>query len=134
MTAPPNASPLVTTDPGILAGFAQDASGLHLVPEAVARPTSAAEVVELLREAAAARTPVTAAGAQTSYVGGSITDRGMLLSLRALDRVLDVDPAAGVLRVEPGALLGDVKRTAAAHGLLLAPDPTSEEESTVGGA
>ena len=84
------------------------------MPDAVARPTSAEEVAELLREASASRTPVTAAGAQTSYVGGSIAGSGTVLSLRALDRVLDVDAAAGVIRVEPGAFLGDVKRAAAA--------------------
>jgi len=135
MTTPvPDASHLVTTDPDVRAGYAQDASGLRLVPDAVARPTSAAEVAELLREASATRTPVTAAGAQTSYVGGSIADRGIVLSLRALDRVLDVDPIAGIVRAEPGAFLGDVKRAAADHGLLLAPDPTSEEESSLGGA
>jgi FAD/FMN-containing dehydrogenase len=126
-------TPLVT-DPAIREGFAQDASGLRLVPDAVARPTTADEVVELLRAAHAARTPVTAAGAQTSYVAGSIADRGLVLSLRAMDRVLDLDPDARTMRVQPGALLGDVKRAAAAHGLLFAPDPTSEEESTLGGA
>ena len=31
-------------------------------------------------------------------------------------------------------IVADVRRAAAAHGLLFAPDPTSEEESTVGGA
>jgi FAD/FMN-containing dehydrogenase len=36
--------------------------------------------------------------------------------------------------VEPGALVGGIKKTAAAAGLLFAPDPTSEEESTIGGA
>ena len=129
------ASPaLATTDPGVLEAFAQDASGLALLPEAVARPASADEVVAVLREAHAARTPVTPAGALTGYVGGAVTDRGLVLSLRAMDRVLDVDERAGVLRAEPGALLGDVKRAAAARGLLLAPDPTSEEECSVGGA
>ncbi len=34
----------------------------------------------------------------------------------------------------PGALVGEIKRTVAAEGLLFAPDPTSEEESTIGGA
>lgn len=126
--------PVVVTDPAIREGFAQDASGLRLVPEAVARPTTAAEVVEVLREAHGARTPVTPAGAQTSYVGGSIADRGIVLSLRAMDGIVDLDPAARTMRVQPGALLGDVKRAAAAHGLLFAPDPTSEEESTLGGA
>jgi FAD/FMN-containing dehydrogenase len=124
----------ITTDLDVRTAFAADASGLYLVPEAVARPTSAAEVAEILKEASSARTPVTPAGAQTSYVGGSISDRGIVLSLRALDRVLDVDPERRVIRCEPGAFLGDVKRAAAAHGLLLAPDPTSEEESSVGGA
>lgn len=38
------------------------------------------------------------------------------------------------MSVEVGALVGQIKRTAAASGLLFAPDPTSEEESTIGGA
>jgi FAD/FMN-containing dehydrogenase len=105
-----DARTVVVTDPAIREGFAQDASGLHLVPEAVARPTTADEVVAVLREAHAARTPITAAGAQTSYVGGSIADRGVVLSLRAMDQVLDLDPDARTMRVQPGALLGDVKR------------------------
>lgn len=129
---------LATTDPGVCESFAQDASGLVLVPEAVARPTAADEVVAVLQAAHAARTPVTPAGALTGYVGGAVTDRGLVLSLRAMDRVLDVAVApggrAGVVRAEAGALLGDVKRAAAAAGLLLAPDPTSEEECSVGGA
>jgi FAD/FMN-containing dehydrogenase len=88
--------PSTTTDPGVREGFAQDASGLALMPEAVARPTSAAEVVEVLRATHAAREPVTPAGALTGYAGGAVTDRGVVLSLRAMDRVLDVDARAGV--------------------------------------
>ena len=129
-----SASHLVTTDPDVRAAFAADASGLRMLPDAVARPGSAAEVAAVVREAAAAGTAVTAAGAQTSTTGASITDRGVILSLGKMARVLDVDPARGVIRAEAGALLGDVKRAAAAEGLLLAPDPTSEDWSTVGGA
>lgn len=125
---------LLARDAAVRASYAADASGLQLTPDAVARPTSEAEVVELLRWAAAERQPVTAAGGQTSTTGASVTDRGVLLSLRGLDRVLDLDVDAGVVRVQAGALLGDVKRLAAEHALMLAPDPTSEEECTVGGA
>ena len=53
----------VTTDEGVREAFAQDASGLHLVPDAVARPTTYEEVAEVLRRATAAGTPVTPAGA-----------------------------------------------------------------------
>ena len=124
----------LTRDEGVRAAFAEDASGLRMIPDAVARPTSADEVVALLREAASSGTPVTAAGAQTSTTGASITSTGTLLSLAAMTRVLDLDPVARTMRVEAGALVGDVKRLAAEHGLLFAPDPTSEDWSTVGGA
>lgn len=123
-----------TSDEGVRAAFAEDASGLRMVPESVARPTSGAEVAELLREAAAARTRVTPAGAQTSTTAASITDTGMLLSLSGLSRIVELDRGRRTVRAEAGALLGDVKRAAAAEGLLLAPDPTSEDWSTVGGA
>jgi FAD/FMN-containing dehydrogenase len=58
----------------------------------------------------------------------------MILSLRALDWISEVDESTNTITVGPGALVGEIKRTAAATGLLFAPDPTSEEESTIGGA
>lgn len=124
----------ITRDEEIRRAYAADASGLVMVPDGVARPTSADEVAALLAEATSAGTPVTAAGGQTSTTAASISDRGILLSLRAMQRVIDIDPAARVARVEPGVLVGDLKRACAAHDLLLTPDPTSEEECTVGGA
>jgi FAD/FMN-containing dehydrogenase len=121
-------------DLSVRESYARDASGLRLVPQAIARPTAAGEVAEVVRRAAADRTPVTAAGAQTSTTGASICDRGILVSMRAMARVLDVDERNRTARVEPGVLLGDLQRTLAPHGLFFAPDPTSLEECTVGGA
>jgi FAD/FMN-containing dehydrogenase len=124
----------VTRDEDVRRAYAADASGLVMIPDGVARPTSAEEVAALLADASSSRTPVTAAGGQTSTTAASISDRGILLSLRAMQRTIDVDPVARVARAEPGVLVGELKRACAAHGLLLAPDPTSEEECTVGGA
>ena len=124
----------VSRDLDVRRAYARDASGLELVPDAVARPAEAREVAELLREASATNTPVTPAGAQSSTTAASIVDHGMLLSLRRLDRVLDFDRASRTIRVEAGVLVADVRRAAEAEGLLFTPDPTSEEESTVGGA
>jgi FAD/FMN-containing dehydrogenase len=123
-----------SSDKSVREAYSADASGLHLVPELVARPKSVEELVEVVRQATADRTPITCAGAQTSTTAASITDRGMLLSLRSLDRISAIDEEARTIWVEPGALVGEIKRTAAAAGLLFAPDPTSEEESTIGGA
>ncbi|HSN13073.1 MAG TPA: FAD-binding oxidoreductase [Anaeromyxobacteraceae bacterium] len=124
----------LATDPGVRHAFARDASGMELVPESVARPKDVDEVAQVLTQASAERRTVTPAGGQTSTTGASISDRGMILSLRALDRVLELDPVAGFVRVEAGAFVGDVKRACAAAGRLLPLDPTSEDECTVGGA
>jgi FAD/FMN-containing dehydrogenase len=124
----------ISSDRSVRETYEADASGLHLLPDLVARPETVDDVLELVRKAASDRISITCAGAQTSTTGASITDTGMLLSLRALDRISTPDEKARTIKVEPGALVGEIKRTAAAAGLLFAPDPTSEEESTIGGA
>jgi FAD/FMN-containing dehydrogenase len=124
----------LSSDKSVREAYEADSSGLRLVPELVARPESVEEVVEVLQRASTDRMPVTAAGAQTSTTAASITDKGLLLSLRSLDRISTPDERARTINVGPGVLVGEIKRTAAAVGLLFAPDPTSEEESTIGGA
>jgi FAD/FMN-containing dehydrogenase len=124
----------LTSDLGVREAYEADASGLRLTPEFVARPASTEEVVDLLKQASTDRTPVTCAGAQTSTTGASISDKGILLSLRGLDKICAVDQDSRTITVGPGALVGEIKRHCAARGFLFAPDPTSEEESTIGGA
>jgi FAD/FMN-containing dehydrogenase len=105
-----------------------------MVPEGVVRPGSADEVADSIRQAAAARSTVTPAGSQTSMTGSSITDRGVLMSLSGMNRIIEVDPERRLARVEPGVRIGELNRAAAEHDLLFAPDPTSEEDATIGGA
>ncbi len=105
-----------------------------MVPEAVSRPTSIEEVAELLKAATATKTSITPAGLQSSTTGASITDHGTLLSLRGLARIDEVDVRTKSVVVGPGAIVADVRRAAEEKGLLFTPDPTSEEESTIGGA
>lgn len=124
----------LSSDLSVREAYEADASGLHLVPDLVARPQTIEEVIEIMKQATTDRTPVTCAGAQTSTTAASIVDKGILLSLRGLDRIAAVDDRMRTITVGPGALVGEIKRTAAAAGFLFAPDPTSEEESTIGGA
>ena len=124
----------ISTDPDVRKSYSADVSGLVMLPDAVARPTSITETQDVLRRASAERTPVTAAGGQTSTTGASITDGGVLLSMRAMNRVLDIDAKGRRAIVEPGVLLGALNRELAPERLHFAPDPTSEEDVTVGGA
>src|SRR4051812_25311591 len=124
----------VNNDPALRSSFARDASGLEMVPESVARPTTVDETIAIVRDAVLRGTSLTPAGNQTSTTGASITDTGLLLSLRGVDRIIAVDVAKRIARVECGVLLGDLNRAIAGNGLFFAPDPTSEEEATIGGA
>ena len=104
------ATAAVERDEGVRRAYAADASGLLMVPDGVARPTSAAEVAALLAECTASGTAVTCAGGQTSTTGASISDQGIVLSLRGMDRVIDLDPVARIVRAEPGVFVGELKR------------------------
>ncbi|MDB4875046.1 MAG: linked oxidase [Gemmatimonadetes bacterium] len=124
----------VSRDLDVRNAYARDASGLELIPDAVARPTTIEEAVDLVRSAVADRTPITAAGAQTSTTAASIVDRGVLLSMAAMAKTLDVDPVSLVARVQPGVTVGALNAQLAEMGLRFAPDPTSEHDATIGGA
>lgn len=124
----------LSLDHDVRFAHARDASGLELIPESVARPSSVDELREILKEATSTRTCVTPAGWQSSTTGASVTDRGMLLSLRNFSHIGDVDTDRRCITVGAGAIVADVRRAAEAKGLLFTPDPTSEEECTVGGA
>ncbi|MEO8194884.1 MAG: FAD-binding oxidoreductase [Gemmatimonadales bacterium] len=125
---------VVSRDRDVRQAHARDASGLELVPEGVARAASVEDVSELVRDAGASGTAITPAGSQTSMTGASITDRGLLLSLGQMNRILDIDPERRVARVDSGVTIGELNRALAAEGLQFAPDPTSEQDASIGGA
>src|SRR5690242_15087512 len=96
----------LSRDADVRKAYSQDVSGLELTPDAVARCTSVADVIEVVAMALGERTPVTPAGSQTSTTGASITDKGILMALAGMSRVLDVDAERRIARVEPGVTIG----------------------------
>lgn len=115
------------------AEYASDASNYRVVPAAVAFPRHADEVLAALAVCRTHRVPLTVRGAGTSVAGNAV-GAGLVLDLsRHLNRVLEVDPAAGLARVEPGAVLDDLQRAARPHGLRFGPDPSTHARCTLGG-
>ena len=88
----------------------------------------------MLRIAAAHGTPVVARGAGTGLSGGALpVEGGVLLVLSRLNRILEVDPARRLARVQPGVTNLAISEAAAPHGLFYAPDPSSQVACTIGG-
>ncbi len=106
-----------------------DASGFEGRAERSSEPRDEAEAVAVLREASAARTPVTVAGAWTGLTGGAVPQSGWVLSLLKLNSVV-VHPGYAICG--PGLLLRELQRAAAATGQLYPPDPT-ENSASLGG-
>jgi FAD-linked oxidoreductase len=87
-------------------------------PAAYEQPGSLAEVAAALERAAAHGQRVRVVGAGHSFNDCALTD-GRLLSLRRMDRVLDVDRATGLVRVQAGITLRALNALLAEHGLAL---------------
>jgi glycolate oxidase len=126
----------VLTDPDLLLSFCRDEADLCPAgePVAVVRARSTAEVATAVRIAAAHRTPVVPQGGRTGLAGAAnALDGGLVLSLAAMNRILEIDPANRLAVVQPGVRNAELARAVAAHGLRYPPDPGSWETSTIGG-
>jgi glycolate oxidase len=103
-------------------------------PMLVVLPRTEAEVRAVLVECRRLGVPVVARGAGTGLSGGAMPHAcGVLLSLARFDRILEINAAARIARVQPGVRNLAVSEAAAAHGLFYAPDPSSQIACSIGG-
>jgi glycolate oxidase len=126
----------VLTDPDVLATRAHDSASFCEAGSALAlvRPASTEEVREVVLLAREHGVPLVTQGARTGLSGGAnAVDGCLLVSTERLDRILELDVADQVAVVQPGVVNAHLSRAVAAHGLCYPPDPSSWEESTIGG-
>jgi D-lactate dehydrogenase len=114
--------------------YGYDNSRLQAMPGAVVLPVSHAEVAAVVRLCNEARVPLVARGRGTGTTGATVPVRGgVVLSLERMNRILAVDPADRIARVEPGVTNQALQEAVAAHGFFWPPDPTSAAVCTIGG-
>jgi alkyldihydroxyacetonephosphate synthase len=110
-------------------------------PDVVARPREESELQAVLDWALDAGAAVIPFGGGTSVVGGvepRAADCGryagvVTIDLKALDRVLEVDPVSLSARIQAGATGPGLEQQLAEHGLTLRHFPQSFQFSTLGG-
>ncbi|WP_435131837.1 FAD-binding oxidoreductase [Actinacidiphila sp. bgisy144] len=130
---PPEA---IVTDPDVVASYAHDMASFSDAGTAalVVRPTSVEQVQHVMRTATRFRVPVVPQGARTGLSGGAnAVDGCIVLSLAAMDRILEIDPVERIAVVEPGVVNAVLSRAVAEQGLSYPPDPSSWEQCTIGG-
>jgi len=127
----------VLTGPYDMAGYAVDWRGLyHGRPLAVVRPSTVAQVADVVRLCAGAGAPIVPQGGNTSMVGGATPSQAgsaVVLSLERLRTVRAVDPVEMTMTVEAGLTLLQAQEAAEAAGMLLPLSISSEGSAQIGG-
>ena len=121
------------TDPEILAAYNEDALGIKGKFNGLFRPDSESEVMEIVRDCASKKRFLTPQGLRSSLTGAAICEKGAVLSLERMNRLIDIDVKRKTAVIEPGIVLSDFKKSVEEAGLMYAPDPTSAGECTLGG-
>jgi len=78
--------------------------------------------------------PITARGRGSDQAGAAIGTGIMLVFPTHMNRILEFDPKAGSVTVEPGIVYSKLQQALHTHGRFLPPYPSSIEFSTLGGA
>ena len=112
-------------DPSLLEGYAHDESEAEpCMPEAVVRATSTADVSAVMKAAYEHEIPVTPRGGGSGRVGGAIpVPGGIVLALEKMNEVQGIDKRELTTHVQPGLILGDLKRITEEELLFYPPDP-----------
>jgi len=104
------------------------------LPDLVVFPESTAEVVALVKAAAASGIPIVGRGAGTGLSGGAIArSGGIIISFARMNRILEIDLPNERAVVEPGVVNSDITAAVEADGYFYAPDPSSQKACTIGG-
>ena len=110
------------------------ADAFERLADVVVRPGSTAEVAEVVRWANEHTVPVVPYGGGTGVMGSVVPAHGgLVLDMKRMNRVLDVDAVSLTARVEAGIVLGDLETVLAQQGLMIGHDPYSVPIATVAG-
>lgn len=104
------------------------------LPNAVVLPGNTEDVAAVVKLCAAHKIPIIPRGAGTSLSGTVLAvDGGVMIALTRMNRILDVDIRNRRALVESGCVNVWITNAVKPHGLLYAPDPSSQTACTIGG-
>jgi len=103
-------------------------------PLCVVRPTSVDQVATALRYANEKRLPVVPFGAGSGVCGGVLpNEQSIVIDMRRMDRILDLNETALMVKVQAGKMGGIFEAELDAAGYTMGHFPQSIDVSTVGG-
>jgi len=123
----------VRFDDGGRALYATDGSNYRQVPIGVVLPRDADDVLAAISVCREFNAPLLCRGGGTSLAGQCCNVAVVLDFSKHMSRILEIDPARRIARVQPGVVLDTLRNAAEKHHLTFAPDPASHDRCTIGG-
>lgn len=127
----------IVTDAGTIAPWLDDWRGrYHGAAPALLQPASAAEIASIIRAGGAHGVPLVPQGGNTSMVGGATPPAdgsALILSLRRMNAIRDLDAQAGLAVAEAGVILQHLHEAAEAAGRRFPLTLGARGSATVGG-
>ena len=107
--------------------------GYRRQPRLAVFPGTRDEAVAVVRFLAEQNLSFVPRGAGTGLSGGALSDDIIVVGLHRLKKIISLDVENRRATVEPGVVNLRLNKHVAPHGLLYAPDPSSEAACTIGG-
>jgi glycolate oxidase subunit GlcD len=107
--------------------------GYRKQPRLAVFPGTRQEAIDVVRLLADEGLPFVPRGAGTGLSGGALADDIIVIGLHRLKEIISFDIENRRATVEPGVVNLRLNKHIAPHGLLYAPDPSSEAACTIGG-
>lgn len=126
----------IVTDPDITVGYSRDMAMLapSELPAAVIHARSTEDVVAVVKACARYGVPLHPRGAGSGLAGSSnATEGSIVLSLKGMDQILEINHQDRYARVQPGVVNLDFRTALEPYGLFYPPDPSSYDWCTIGG-
>jgi FAD/FMN-containing dehydrogenase/Fe-S oxidoreductase len=123
----------VRFDQGSRALYATDGSNYRQIPIGLVVPRDDEDVIATVKACRKYGAPVLPRGAGTSLAGQCCNIAVVLDFTKYMNKILEINPAQGFARVQPGVVLDTLRDRAELHGLTFAPDPSTHNRCTIGG-
>ena len=118
--------------------YATDASNNRhevQIPDLVVFVETIEDVQNVLKYANQYKIPIIPRGAGTNMVGACTCQKGgIILNFSKMNKILEINPTNLYAKVQPGVILGDLKKAAEKYNLFYPPDPSNFRVSTIGGS
>jgi len=109
-------------------------TNFRVMPLGVLLPVTTEQVQAILKICHAERTPFVARGSGTGLSGGALpVEKGVVISLTRMNRILEIDIPNARVVVEPGVINLDVTGRVLPQEYFYAPDPSSQSVCSIGG-